>query len=179
MSINQPSLYIGLLQATDLDALYSYLLKLGPETRKRFAPHAFDREMLDNLFIRQQDLYRAYIAKPDSMGEIIAYAVVIRGFLLHDLPRLQGYGLNLSHETDCTIAPSVADRYQQKGVGSLLMSHIIHDLEKTAINRMILWGGVQAENQTALRFYLRHGFVKLGEFDYHGLNWDMCLNINS
>jgi diamine N-acetyltransferase len=179
MLTHQPLFQIRLLQPADLEALGRYLQKLGPETRKHFAPHDFDRETLMDLFVRQQDLYHAYIAMPANSDEILAYAVLKRGFLLHDLPRLQCYGLNPSHETDCTFAPSVADEHQQKGIGSLMMNFIISDLEKSVIKRIILWGGVQAENQLALRLYLRHGFVKLGEFDYQGLNWDMCLNINS
>ena len=38
---------------------------------------------------------------------------------------------------------------------------------------MILWGGVQASNAAALRFYEKMGFRVLRGFDYEGGNWDM------
>ena len=39
--------------------------------------------------------------------------------------------------------------------------------------RFILWGGVQSNNERALRLYHKFGFRTLGYFDYNGLNTDM------
>ncbi len=90
--------------------------------------------------------------------EIIGYAIVQRGILEHDRPRLQSYGLELSNTSDCTFAPSVADKWQGKGLGHLLLNFIVSDLLDGGFKRIILWGGVQSNNYNAVKFYLKKKF---------------------
>ena len=119
------------------------------------------------------------ISRPAARGglarspAVVAYAPVKRGYLEHDRLRLEAYGLSLNQHKDCTFAPSVADAWQGLGLGGKLFDFIQTELQVRGIKRVILWGGVQASNAAALRFYEKMGFRVLGGFEYEGKNWDM------
>lgn len=51
------------------------------------------------------------------------------------------------------------------GVGSQIMEYIL-DLVQSW-HKQYLWLGVWEKNDNAIRFYLRHGFVKFGEHPYY------------
>jgi diamine N-acetyltransferase len=60
----------------------------------------------------------------------------------------------------------------------MLLDFICERMKAESARRILLWGGVQAGNEQALRFYHRHGFRILGEFEYHGMNYDMVLELD-
>jgi GNAT superfamily N-acetyltransferase len=162
--------------ATDLDALVHYLHQLSEATRQRFEPHPFDRDAVINFYNTYEGL-QAYVAEDLSQQQIIAYAIIKHGCLQHDKERLMSYGdINLD-EASCTFAPSVTDQWQGKGIGKLLFHFILSDLKAAGINKIILWGGVQAGNNNAVNFYRNMGFKTLGAFEYNGSNLDMLLEI--
>lgn len=168
----QAQFTFGYLQSSDLPALLDYLQQLSPVTRKRFGPHPFDEAAILRFYSNPFDVW-GFLAKSAETGAIVAYAPVKRGYLEHDRPRLEAYGLSLSQHTDCTFAPSVADDWQGQGLGGQLFNFIQTELQARGIRRIILWGGVQASNAAALRFYEKMGFRVLGGFEYEGGNWDM------
>lgn len=96
----------------------------------------------------------------------------------HDRDRYVNYGINLCETTDCTYAPSVADAWQNRKIGSRVFDFILSDLPSD-FKRMVLWGGVQADNAIAVAFYQRKNFQLLGEFEHNGNNFDMMLNLYS
>ena len=73
--------------------------------------------------------------------------------------------------------PSVADDYQNQGVGSRMLRHIIEVAPKLGRQRIVLWLGVQATNDRAVHFYTRCGFRKVGEFFTDKNNYDMILDL--
>ncbi len=160
----------------DLEPLRHYLHNLSDLTKSRFGPHHFDRETIENLFLVQRE-HNGYIGVEKESDNIIAYAIIKDGYLDHDRSRLESYGLKLSMETDCTYAPSVGDQYQGMGIGKLLFRFILSDLKEKGIERIILWGGVQSGNDRAIAYYHHLGFIKLGQFEYQGMNDDMVLNL--
>lgn len=160
----------------DTEALLSYLHQLSNETKQRFGPHAFTADAILELY-KTPNAYSGFIATDSESATIIAYAIIKIGFLQHDQQRLESYGLTLSQTTDCTFAPSVADAWQSSGVGTALLQFVKPVLQKSGIKRIILWGGVQQNNQRAVQYYLKHEFKKLGSFDYNGMNDDMICSI--
>lgn len=166
------TLQFSLFQSTDLPLLLAYFEHLSPATRKRFGPHPFDAGSIARFYADPFVVW-GFVAKNE--GEIIAYAVVKRGGLEHEKPRLHGYGLAVHPLQDCAFAPSVADAWQGKGIGVDFFHFIRNELYQKGIKRIVLWGGVQADNEPALRFYAKLGFQRLGYFEYEGGNWDMCL----
>ena len=160
----------------DFDSLAGYLQNLGPETVRRFGPHGFDKQSISELY-QNPEKYTGYIALDTETSDIIAYSVIKTGYLEHDGYRLQSYGLMLNDKTDCTFAPSVADKWQSQGVGNSLFHFMLSDLKTNGKKRIILWGGVQSDNIRAVNYYLKNGFKKIGRFEYNGSNDDMLLEI--
>ena len=71
----------------------------------------------------------------------------------------------------------MADEWQQFGIGFENFKMIAAVCKDKKIDRLFLWGGVQASNERAVNFYKRNGFVELGRFQYNGDNIDMMLLI--
>ena len=163
------------LTGNDTDKACAYLQALSPESKTRFGPHAFDKETVMNL-LNDTEQMRVYGAFEPESGTMISYALIRKGYLHHDQARLESYGLHLSEQYDCTYAPSVADYWQNKGIGGLVFRYILNDLPPHC-NRIILWGGVQAGNLLAVNFYLRRNFRICGNFEHNGNNYDMILNL--
>ena len=158
----------------DAGKLCEYFDGLSLNTKQYFAPHRFDFVTLEKL-LNDTTAHILYIATDQNTTEIIGYCVVRKGYLEHDSPRLSSLGLNLDHQTDCTLAPSLADRYQHIGIGRRFHQYISEDVKVQSYKRIILWGGVQANNHSAVRFYERLGYQHIGKFEYYGMNYDMVL----
>lgn len=173
---NNRQVLLRRLGPADFDKLSDYLFRLSAETVKRFGPHGFDRNTIADLFANSVN-YIGYIAQETETSEIIAYSILKLGYLDHDSFRLQSYGLTLDEATDCTFAPSVSDAWQSLGVGNSLFRFVLSALKTMGIRRIILWGGVQADNYKAVNYYNKNGFTTLGEFEYNGRNYDMILDI--
>lgn len=172
---NKRSVFFRQFEWADAEALSYYLRGLGTETQKRFGPHPYTKEAIINFYSQQP--CRGYIATDTITTGIVAYSIIKMGYLPHDAPRLQLAGITPDAETDCTFAPSVADEWQQCGIGYQMLQFIIADLQTKGIKRIILWGGVQKENIQALHFYQRNNFSITGQFNYQGENYDMIYNI--
>ena len=114
----------------------------------------------------------AYVAV--DQDKIMAYAIVLRGYTRGEHHRYQAYEGELNEQTDYTLAPSVADACQSQGIGSALYQYVEQELRKIGAQKIVLWGGVQLSNQRAVRFYLKHGFRTLAQFEYQGTNLDMA-----
>ncbi len=172
---NNKQVLLRKLSLNDLDLLTNYLLKLSAATKKRFGPHPFDKQSISDLYNRS-DTYRGYVGIDMETNKIVAYSIIKFGYIEHDLVRLQSYGITLNHSSDCTLAPSVADEWQSCGIGNHLFQYILSDLKEKGIKRIILWGGVQADNEKAINFYKRNNFETVGQFTHNGENYDMVLS---
>lgn len=56
-------------------------------------------------------------------------------------------------------------RMAHRGLGSLLLRHIIADARRMGISRLTLETGSIAFSEPARRLYLKHGFEVCGPFD--------------
>jgi len=165
------------LDRSDFDNLCIYLNRLSPETRKRFGPHAFDKQSIIDFYSDEQHIQLGYIVLDLQTNQILAYAIIKTGYLEHDRLRLESYGFELNADHDCTFAPSVADNLQGQGLGKGLFQFILADLKTRDMRRIILWGGVQANNERAIQYYLKNGFIRIGQFEHNGTHYDMVLTI--
>jgi GNAT superfamily N-acetyltransferase len=175
MLVNENNIVCRQLTVNDFENLSKYLDQLNSESRKRFGPHSFDISTIIDIYT-QSDSHIGYITVEEKSSKIIAYAIILKGYLEHDNQRLQSYGIMPEHLTDCTYAPSVADNWQGRGIGTALFQFILGDLQKTSFRRIILWGGVHTDNERAVRYYQHNGFTILGEFQHNGNNFDMIYN---
>ena len=175
-TVNNKVISFGYLQAPDTDELLRYLLSLNEETTKRFQPHQPTKSEIENFYRHPQQTI-GFIARDTSTHCIIAYATIRTGYIDHDEQRLLSYGLQLSKQTDAAFAPSVADNWQGAGIGKHLLEFIITELKRKGVQRIILWGGVQAANERAIQYYKKSGFIMLGGFMHNGHNYDMLVLI--
>jgi len=167
---------VRLLQAGDAERLADYFGRLGPGTRARFGPHAFDADTARQICaeLNWQDMLRVVAIQG---GRIIAYLLVKRGMWESDARRYAERGIALDAITTGTLAPSVADDYQNQGVASAVMPILLSVCRSLGLRRLVLWGGVIADNYLAQGFYRKWGFRKVGEFTTSVLNYDMMAEI--
>jgi ribosomal protein S18 acetylase RimI-like enzyme len=169
------------LRADDADQFWEYLGSLSPQTRSRYGPHPFDEPTARAICasLDPGDVLRMVATIPGAEGErIIAYVLLKLGILEADRQRYEKLGIPLVPATDCTLAPSVADEFQDQGIGSLMIQHILEVAPKLGRRRIVLWLGVQATNDRAVHFYTKWGFRNVGEFYTDKNNYDMILDLN-
>nr|WP_321410603.1 GNAT family N-acetyltransferase [uncultured Carboxylicivirga sp.] len=153
------------------DQLLAYLCGLSPLSKKRFGPHAFTLDAINNLSNNKG--YRLYTAR--FKNKLIGYSITKIGWLDHEKARLMKYGI-IENYHDITLAPSIADEYQCKGIGSQFLQFILSDIDSLMKKGNIyLWGGVQKSNKRAIKLYEKMGFVTLGVFNNKGAYLDMVL----
>jgi GNAT superfamily N-acetyltransferase len=168
------------LQGDDAARFGEYLLSLSAATRARYGPHPFGQATADAISatLDPTDILRMVATVPRKGEErLIAYILLKMGVLDSDRQRYENLGIPLDPTTDCTLAPSVADDYQNQGVGSVMMRHLLQVAARLGRKRVVLWAGVQATNDRAVHFYTRWGFRKVGEFFTDKNNFDMILDL--
>ena len=175
------------LAAEDAVILGDYFLSLSESTRSLYAPHPFDRATAEELCanITPAEVLRFLgISRRTGREQVIAYFIIFFGVGQGERDRYARLNLRLDPKTDCSLAPSVTDEYQNRGVGSLLLAYLLELLRETGRRRVILSGGTQAVNRRAVHFYEKLGFRKVGEFKVHRdetelNNYDMILDFDS
>lgn len=156
-----------------IDKLLIYFEKLSSDSKKRFGPHPFTRGEI--IRVSSTSDYKLFIAVSGNTN-IVAYTIVKSGWVESDSSRLTSYGLIPSDE--CSLAPSVADGWQSRGIGSKFFKYVVGQIKSNNnVNRIVLWGGVQSGNSKAIGFFKSLGFMTLGEFKHNGKNLDMFLQI--
>lgn len=171
---------IRLLQPTDAQKLTAYFRSLSARTRSRYGPHRFDEETAAHICatLDPRSMLRVVATVGGGPDErIIAYMLVHRGVRASDGQRYAALGIQLEPDTSGALAPSVADDYQNKGVGSAVMSVLLTMVASVGIRRLVLWDGVIADNHLAQGFYRKWGFQKVGEFETSVLNYDMVMEV--
>ena len=85
------------------------------------------------------------------------------------------------HPSDLTSIQSFYDDPLNRGWCALdeIWSRVLQDAINQGRRRIFLWGGVKAENQRAIKFYERHGFIRLGTFLHEGENLDMVYLVDA
>lgn len=165
---------IRTLQKEDATALYDYLNSLSAESSSRFGPHAFDRYTIDYICNNLNDDIQRYVAVVDN--SIVAYMLVKQGLIDADADRYAQKQLFFDRSSTVTFAPSVADDFQNSGLGSAMFEVILQQIKLQGNNTIILWGGVQATNARAVHFYTKYCFEPKGNFWFDDKdNIDMLL----
>jgi GNAT superfamily N-acetyltransferase len=105
----------------------------------------------------------------------VAYVILRLGVTGGERRRYAARGQAVWPETDCTVAPSVADAYQGQGLGTRLMRLTCDLARGLGRRRMLLMGGTLADNARAVALYWRLGFETVGAFEHPAgvLNYDM------
>jgi len=147
----------------DSVALSIFLIGLSPTTRKYYTLDSYDEATAHQLCadINKYDKLR-FVAVID--GRIVALFEFSMDLVQADIDRYKSYGITLHAGTDCRFGPCVADSLQGSGFGTLVFPYINKIAKQLGQKRMILWGGVFAENTQAIRYYVKNGFREVGQF---------------
>ena len=179
---NNQTAHIRPLSAGDRAWLGAYFAGLSQTTRGFYGPHLFDQATADKICdeICHADILRMIATiEEDGRTRIAAYFLLMFGIREDDRGRYEKLGISLDKATDCTLAPSVADDYQNTGVGSLVIAHLVDIFQQCGRKRIVLWGGVQERNARGVHFYKKFGFRKVGEFMAKINNYDMIKAVTS
>ena len=161
---SEEKLLLRPLIPSDVKLLTSFLEGLSVETRRLSTFDSYDSSMAKELCdaINKYDKLRFVLI--NSLGSILGLIEFTLDIPESDIERFLSYGINLDVSKTCRFGPTLTDSYQNQGVGKLLFPYIIQIVKLLNKNSVILYGGVLADNERAIRYYLKHGFVKVGSF---------------
>jgi len=158
----------------DTKQLAEFLTRLAPQTRAFSTFPGYDLETAQEMCaaIARYDKLRLVATTAER---IVALFELSFDLTADDIARYHSYHIPLDEATDCRFGPTVADAYQNRGLGSLLLPHVFDLARRFGQCRMILWGGVMAHNHRAIHYYQKHGFQIAGQFynDANILCYDM------
>ena len=168
------SVVIKLLEPDVAGSLYTFLSQLSEETHRRFAPHAFDLSTIQSLANEAEPDCLRFVALDSASHNVVAYMLFDRSSLKWEIKRTATNGFTTDVDHAVRFAPVLADDWQGSGLAALMLGLIRDRLFKAGINTILLWGGVQASNEKAIRFYQKRGFVFAGRFWHEGVeSWDL------
>ena len=168
-----------LLRPQDGEALGRYFDGLTEAITGVYGPHPLNSEHAVKL-CADIDYARSLRFVVEMGAEIQGYFIVDMGVREKDVARYAEHGYPLDGKECCTFAPSVADAYLAHGIGSALMPLILEAVERLGRRRIVLMGGVRADNPRAQHFYRKFGFELVGTFHSGGVdNLDMVLSLDT
>ncbi|MFB4426825.1 GNAT family N-acetyltransferase [Streptomyces sp. QL37] len=168
------------LAHADTERLARFLGGLSPESRRLSTFDGYDvvaaRELCDA--IARYDKLRLVLEEVPS-SRIVGLLEVGLALTPSDIARYREAGIELSELTDCRFGPTLADDYQGQGVGTLILPLVADVARRLGRTRIILWGGVLADNARAIRHYEKNGFRRVGSFAGvdGSLSLDMMLDL--
>ena len=163
----------------DSEPLGHYFESLSAETRKKYGPHPFTKDIAAELCTRKNDSATRYVLTPADNKRIVGYFIL--EFLMSEglLNRYREQGIDLSKGKHPMFAPSIADDYQNTGLASLAMPAIIKAAKELGAKSLVLMGGTQATNKRAITFYEKFGFKHVCDFETKVLNYDMQMLLDT
>jgi GNAT superfamily N-acetyltransferase len=175
---NNKTVLVRQLEPGDKQSLYNYLQLLSAESRSRFGPHPFDWPAIQAIFDQTDESIKRYIAISEPANAMVAYMLIKQGMIEADQLRYAERNQCFDKHKTVTFAPSVADAWQNTGLGTAMAACIEKELRERSINKIILWGGVQASNLKAVNFYKKAGYKFIASFWYDEKdNYDMTKDL--
>jgi RimJ/RimL family protein N-acetyltransferase len=169
---------VRLLIPEDAARLGQYFAGLSAMTRSRFGPHPLDSATAADLcrHLNPAEVMRFVVC---DQGHIVAYLILELRVSPYETVRYAAQGIMLDSARDCTFAPSVADAYQNRGIGSPAAGQVIATARQLGRRYMVLMGGTHATNARAIHFYHKLGFHHVTDFESPAgvFNHDMKLDL--
>lgn len=164
---------LRLLDTKDIEALSAYFNGFSDDTKRRFQPHPFTPEVIQKICQHPDPNVQRYVLVREE--QIIGYFILGNRVSQHEQDRYQAQGIVLEVKKDFRFAPSISDAFQNEGLASAVMPHLIDVAKQAGARSLVLMGGVQATNPRAIAFYEKFGFVRHGGYQTDVYNHDMRL----
>jgi len=163
-SKNYEELTLRPLRFNDSQSLSNFLGGLSVETRRFYTLNGYDihtaKEFCNS--IGKYDKLRFIVESKDQ--KIIGLFEFSFDLTEDDKKRFSKYGYTLNQGSDCRFGPCLLDNYQNQGLGTVILPFIIKIAKDFGQKRIILWGGVLANNTRAIRYYQKNNFKVVGDF---------------
>lgn len=167
------------LTPSDAERLAAFLTELSTETRRLSTFEGYDLEAARRLCdaIARYDKLRLVLDGLPS-GRIAGLLELSLDLTDSDIARYHRAGIHLG-STACRFGATLADDCQGRGLGTQVFPLIADITRRFGNTRIILWGGVVADNLRAIRYYEKVGFRTTGAFtDADGVQClDMILEL--
>ncbi|WP_285549236.1 GNAT family N-acetyltransferase [Actinoplanes regularis] len=169
------------LRSGDAVALTSFLAELS-DTSRRFWHGDTDPAVAAAGWIEaigRYDKLRLVAHRPDRAGQFDAVVDLSFSFPADfEVARYASYGIDLDPVRAVRFGPCVADAWHGSGLAAALLPPTWAAVRLLDRDRVVLFGGVHADNHRARRFYRRCGFLEAGAFTDAGEeNIDMFLDL--
>lgn len=171
---------VGLLERSDEAALGRYFDSLTEAVSGVYGPHPLHSAHAGVMCadIDYTSLLPFLAWTQDEEPAVAAYFLIHVGVRPGDGQRYVDHGEPLVDDQCATLAPCVADRWLEQGLGSAMMPYVIDSLRRLGRTRLVLWGGVRGDNPRAQHFYRKFGFRHVGDFTANNINnLDMVLDL--
>ncbi|WP_432104631.1 GNAT family N-acetyltransferase [Streptomyces sp. bgisy091] len=176
-----PDVVMRPLVHADSGELAAFLSALRPRTRHFSTFDGYDLVAAGDLCdaIARYDKLRLVLEEGPS-GRIVGLLEFSLALTATDIARYQGAGIRITETTDCRFGATLADDYQGRGIGTLAFPLVREVARLLGRSRIILWGGVRADNSRAIHYYEKNGFHTVGPFaEADGsLSLDMMLDLS-
>ncbi|NUS73545.1 MAG: GNAT family N-acetyltransferase [Corynebacteriales bacterium] len=143
-----------------------FLSSLSARSRTRWNLESYDIAMAREhcaAIGRYDKLRMIAVTNVNGSRKIVALMELSFSIPPSDQARFRSYGISLDETFDCRFAPCVRDEFQRTGIASELFSFIVDIARRFGKRRILLWGGVFADNIPAISFYRKQGFIEVGE----------------
>lgn len=168
------SLTFRQLEAADNSMLGQFFQGLSAETKSKYGPHPLTQEYADELCQNLTPLNTTRMVAVIEQA-IVGYFIIDFREIDHEVKRYATFGITLTSPKDPFFAPCISDQYQNLGIASLVMPHIIDYVKQRGGKSLVLLGGTQETNTLGIRFYKKWGFQQCGSYFSHINNLDMRL----
>ncbi|MBY8864446.1 GNAT family N-acetyltransferase [Streptomyces sennicomposti] len=160
-----PELVFRPLTRADTGHLAGFLGALSSASRRFSTFDGYDRAAAQELCdaIARYDKLRLVLEEVPS-SRIVGLLELSLALTPADIARYRDAGIRLAETTDCRFGPTLADDYQGRGVGTLVCPLVAEVVRLLGRTRIILWGGVRADNPRAIRYYEKNGFRPVDSF---------------
>lgn len=161
------------LGADDAAAFGRFLTELGAVTRSFFGPHPLDAAEAARLCAAQPEPGALRLVACATDGRIVGYFILEMGLRAGDEARYRERGQALEAHRAVTLAPVIADDWQDHGVAGAAFPALLDAVRAAGRETIVLMGGTQKRNARAVRYYLREGFQPHGEFEHPPGIWNI------
>ncbi|NDU76418.1 GNAT family N-acetyltransferase [Actinomadura sp. DSM 109109] len=153
------------LARTDAERLAGFLAGLSAESRRFSTFDGYDLRAARELCaaIARYDKLRL-VLEEKATARIVGLLEFSLSLPPGDVERYREAGIHLDEETDCRFGPTLADDHQGRGLATQVFPLVREVARRLGKSRIILWGGVLADNPRAIRFYEKNGFRRVGSF---------------
>jgi diamine N-acetyltransferase len=152
------------LALDDKEKITEFLSGLSDNARHYYVLDNYGKKTADNVcesVVKPEKLH--FVAETESSG-IIALVKFSLDLPEADKLRFSQYSVDLVSGTVSRCGTCIADDFQNVGLGGITLQQIIDTSSDLGLTKVMLSGGIFADNERAIHMVQKYGFKIVGEF---------------